>query len=101
MTSPILQRPRSALAVFLVLLSLQLTATTNSVWSDDNGATGKMSELLRPWSGPYGGVPPWDRVRPEEFVENFDAAIRLAESDIEAIANNPDPPTLPRTHLEQ
>src|SRR5690606_17291576 len=25
--------------------------------------------LLAEWSGPYGGVPPWDQVRPEDFPE--------------------------------
>lgn len=53
--------------------------------------------LLAPWSGPYGGVPPWNLVRPEEFVADFDAAISQADADIEAIANNPEPPNFENT----
>ena len=53
--------------------------------------------LLDPWSGPYGGVPPWDLVRPEAFVANFDAAIKQADAEIEAIANNPQPATFENT----
>jgi len=31
--------------------------------------------VLAPWTGPYGGVPPWDRIRPELFPQAFEAAI--------------------------
>ncbi|TWT91770.1 M3 family metallopeptidase [Stieleria varia] len=57
------------------------------------------SALLKPWTGPYGGVPPWNLVRPEEFVEAFDAAIVLAAKDIEAIANQDAEPTFDNTIL--
>ncbi len=55
------------------------------------------SALLRPWSGPYGGVPPWHLVRTEEFVEAFKQAIQLAQADIEAIAANPAAATFENT----
>ncbi|MCA9157292.1 MAG: M3 family metallopeptidase [Planctomycetales bacterium] len=53
--------------------------------------------LLNPWSGPYGGVPPWNLVRPDEFVANFDAAIADAEKEIDTIANDPAPATFENT----
>jgi peptidyl-dipeptidase Dcp len=53
--------------------------------------------MLRPWSGPYGGVPPWHLVRPNKFAEAFDAAIGLADSEIAEIADSPDPPTFENT----
>ncbi|MCC9603902.1 M3 family metallopeptidase [Stieleria sp. JC731] len=55
------------------------------------------SVLLQPWTGPYGGVPPWDRVRPEEFTAAFDAAIKAAQNDIETIANQAAAPTFENT----
>ncbi|WP_436714835.1 M3 family metallopeptidase [Roseiconus lacunae] len=55
------------------------------------------SVLLRPWTGPYGGVPPWDRVRPEDFTAAFDEAIKMAQADIDAIATQADPPTFANT----
>ncbi len=54
-------------------------------------------QLQAPWTGPYGGVPPWNLVRPDEFVANFDAAIVAAEAEIETIANNANPPTFENT----
>ena len=53
--------------------------------------------MLRAWQGPYGGVPPWNEVRADEFLPAFDVAIESAQQDIEAIANNPDPPTFKNT----
>ncbi len=55
------------------------------------------SLLLQTWSGPYGGVPPWDRVRPGEFVEAFDQAMSMARQDIAQIADNPAPATFENT----
>ncbi|MEL6108752.1 MAG: M3 family metallopeptidase, partial [Planctomycetota bacterium] len=55
------------------------------------------SALLREWTGPYGGVPPWDLVRPDEFIAAFDAAIELASNEIDAIASNQEPPSFENT----
>ena len=49
------------------------------------------AEMLAPWLGPYGGVPPWHLVRQEEFVAAFDVAISEAQADIERIASDPAP----------
>ena len=55
------------------------------------------SVLLKPWIGPYGGVPPWKQVRPEEFPAAFDAAIAMAQREMQAIADNDQPPTFENT----
>ncbi|HYI63718.1 MAG TPA: M3 family metallopeptidase [Allosphingosinicella sp.] len=53
--------------------------------------------LLADWAGPYDGVPPWDRVRPELFPAAFQAAIDEQSREVLAIANNPEPPTFANT----
>ncbi len=55
------------------------------------------SAMLSDWTGPYGGVPRWDQVDPEEFPEAFDAAIASAQQEIQAIANNPAPASFENT----
>ena len=45
--------------------------------------------LTAPWSGPFGGVPPWDRLDPTHFAEAFEMAIAEQQRDIAAIAANP------------
>ncbi len=53
--------------------------------------------LTAPWTGPYGGVPPWDRMAPEHFPGAFEAGIAEQRRDIDAIAANPDAPTFDNT----
>lgn len=53
--------------------------------------------LLEPWTGPYGGVPPFDRVAPADFVPAAERAMAEELREIEAIAANPAPPTFENT----
>jgi peptidyl-dipeptidase Dcp len=53
--------------------------------------------LLADWTGPYDGVPPWDRVRPELFPEAFQVAIDEQRREVEAIAGNAEAPTFANT----
>lgn len=53
--------------------------------------------LLQPWQGPFGGVPPFDRVRVADFVPAMDAAMAQTLAEVEQIANNPAPPTFANT----
>lgn len=48
--------------------------------------------LLQPWTGPLGS-PPFDRVRPEQFLPAFETAIAQSRAGIEAIASNNASPT--------
>ncbi len=53
--------------------------------------------LLADWKGPYGGVPPWDQVKPEQFDEAIQFAIDELKREATAIAKNPAPPTFANT----
>jgi peptidyl-dipeptidase Dcp len=53
--------------------------------------------LLAEWTGPYGGVPPWDQVRATLFPEAFQFAIDEQRREIAAIASSPQPPTFANT----
>lgn len=59
------------------------------------------SPLLEPWGGPYGGVPPWDQVKPADFPAAFEAAITELNAEIDGIANDPDAPTFENTIAER
>ena len=84
-------------------VTVLLLLTPPAITAGQENGTGKDmkfdSALVQAWTGPYGGVPPWNRVRPDEFVAAFDAAIAAAHSDIDAIANNPEPPTFENTYV--
>ncbi len=55
------------------------------------------SPLLQPWTGPYGGVPPFDRVKVEQFQPALEAAMAEELEEIDAIANNEAPATFENT----
>jgi peptidyl-dipeptidase Dcp len=44
--------------------------------------------MLAPWEGPFGGVPPFDKVVVEEFVDLFTTSIRGTLAAYDAIAQN-------------
>ena len=80
---------RTFLAASSALAAAALVPAT-SLAADDN-------PLLAPWTGPHGGVPPFDRVRVADFVPATEAAMAAEQAEIDAIAANPEPPTFANT----
>ena len=60
-------------------------------------AQANQDPLLKPWSGPHGGVPPWDQARAELVGPALDLGVRLQEAEVQVIANNPAQPTFDNT----
>ncbi len=55
--------------------------------------------LLEPWTGPHGGLPPFDKVRIEHFKPALDLAMAEKRAEIRTIAENTEPPTFTNTLL--
>jgi peptidyl-dipeptidase Dcp len=53
--------------------------------------------LLAEWTGPFAGVPPFDRVEIDHFEPALEAAMAENLVEVEAIAGNPHPPTFENT----
>jgi peptidyl-dipeptidase Dcp len=53
--------------------------------------------LLAEWTGPFGGVPAFDKMDLKYVPEAFDVAIAENLADYEKIANNPEPATFENT----
>ncbi len=53
--------------------------------------------LLAPWTGPHGGVPPFDKVKVEQFKPALEAAMTDALAEADQIAGDPAPPTFANT----
>ncbi len=53
--------------------------------------------LTAPWTGPYGGVPPWDQMTPQQFPEALEAAVEEERREIDAIVRTSDTPTFENT----
>ena len=53
--------------------------------------------LLAAWTGPYGGVPPWDKVQVSGFGPAFEIGLALQLAEIDVIAENPEAPSFANT----
>ena len=53
--------------------------------------------LLAMWTGPYGGVPPWDKVKTELFPTAFTAGLALMDAEVAVITSEPAAPTFANT----
>jgi peptidyl-dipeptidase Dcp len=55
--------------------------------------------LLAAWSGPYGGVPPWDQLKVEAFPKAFEVGLDLMLAEVSVIALDPEPATFANTFV--
>ena len=53
--------------------------------------------LTDPWSGPFGGLPPFDRASVADFKPALESAMQRQLAAIERIAADPAPPTFDNT----
>src|SRR5512134_45125 len=55
--------------------------------------------VLAAWTGPYGGVPPWDKLNVASFGKAFETGLALVLAEVDMIAENPEPPTFENTFV--
>lgn len=79
-------RRRTFLAASVAAAALPRSATSQTT-----------NPLLTPWTGPYGGAPPFDRVTVADFVPAAEAAMVEELREVNALAANPSPPTFANT----
>jgi len=70
---------------------------TSSTAAAQVSATVPDNILLKDWTGPYGGVPPFDKVTPALFPQAIQFAIDEQKREVLAIADNPQAPTFANT----
>jgi peptidyl-dipeptidase Dcp len=56
-----------------------------------------MPVILQPWTGPYDGVPPWDKVKAEDFPAAFQAAMDMTKAEFETMLTATGPVTFDNT----
>jgi len=68
--------------------------------ADENPAENAMrNPLLSEWTGPYGGVPAFDRMNLDDLKPALERAMELRLAEIEAIVATAEPPTFENTIL--
>jgi peptidyl-dipeptidase Dcp len=53
--------------------------------------------LLNPWTGAFGGIPPFDKVKAADFKPALETAMRLHQAEIDRIATDPSSPSFENT----
>jgi len=80
----------------LLLLFLSVIVLTNCK-KEKEEVTMVDNLLLKEWTGPYGGVPAFDKMKVEDVKPAMLQGMELNLKDIDAIANNPEAPTFENT----
>ena len=87
----------AALAV-AACATLSPTEAPDSMTADTPTADAlQTNPLLQEWTGPYGGVPAFDRMELADLEPALDAGMAAHLAEIDAIARSPEPPTFENT----
>jgi len=76
-----------------IITVLMISSTMLSINAQGNSD----NPLLKKWTGPYGGVPAFDKYKIDDIKPAFEVAIQERLNEIDAIANNPKSPTFENT----
>ena len=90
-TSPLRKPIQAGLLGLIIAFSPVINAQPTTQINIDSKA------LLNDWTGPHGGVPPFDKVRSELFQPAFEAGTKQLLAEVEAIANQSEPPSFKNT----
>ena len=74
-----------------------LLTFTSAETADMKPAAAPVNPLLAPWTGPFGGVPPFDQVKVAELKPALEAGMSRQLEEIDRIARDPAPPTFENT----
>jgi peptidyl-dipeptidase Dcp len=85
------------ISLFLVLIFSACTQVDNKRPPQIQSKQVIENPLLQAWTGPYGGVPAFDKMNLSDLKPAFEYAIEENLSEIQLIANNPQPATFENT----
>ena len=89
--------PALKTALIATLITLMSCTNTQQTTAVESPATATDNPLLASWSGPYGGVPAFDKMEVSALAPAMEAAMAMSLAEIDAIAENPEPPTFANT----
>ena len=81
-----------------VLLLFLLAAVAAPAWAQAPAAGETVNPLLKEWTTPF-QVPPFQEIKPEHFLPAIKEGLAAQRKEIQAIVDNPQPPTFENTIL--
>src|SRR5213592_1249869 len=91
------QKYLCGLAVVGAAAFFMTTTKTQSAAAANEAEPAAVNPLTERWTGPYGGVPPFDKVKVADFKPALEAAMAENLKEIDAIAKNPATPGFENT----
>jgi len=85
---------RQTIIFSIALILIQCSGNTNH---DQSKSGNNSNPLLQKWEGPYNGVPPFDKVKVEDFKPALEAAMAENREEINRIADDKSAPTFANT----
>ena len=87
------------LKILFATAGLAVALAANAAYAEDTmkDSAAPANPLLAPWTGPYGGVPPFDAVRVEQLKPALEAGMAEQLAEIDRIAADPAAPTFDNT----
>jgi peptidyl-dipeptidase Dcp len=83
-------------AAALLMSGVAMTAVAQAK-EMKSGQSASDPVLLQEWTGPYEGVPPWDKVKVADFPAAFQAAMNASKAEFEAMLAKPEAITFDNT----
>jgi peptidyl-dipeptidase Dcp len=83
--------------LFVALLTASMSTDSINKTVSANNLPADPNPLLAEWAGPYGGVPPFDKVQVALFKPALEAAMSENLAEIDKIARQTSPPTFENT----
>lgn len=80
----------------LILVAIAMLLSS-AIAQSETKSTPVKNPLLAKWTGPYSGVPPFDKVKVSDFKPALEQAMDENWKEIESIANDPQNPTFKNT----
>ena len=90
-------RKLETVALATAMTLVMACGETSKDMSDQTATAGGGDVLLVEWVGPYGGVPAFDQVDLADMKPALEAGMAMHLEEIDAIANNPEPPAFENT----
>ena len=88
---------RSIRFALLVCAGLLTFMTASVIEPGQAAPAADTNPLTNNWEGPYGGIPPFDKVKVSDFKPALEAAMAENLAEVEKIANDPAEPTFENT----
>lgn len=82
------------LAISFILISCK--ENTSKISQQNKNAALMKNPLLQEWATPY-GIPPFDKIKSEDYLPAIQEAIKQHKKEVEAIINNTETPTFKNT----